>query len=79
MEFLHYKETVHGDLKPPNVLFDGAGRAKVRQNYHDLQDTMCHDSVYCMSVDYTLACNCFGRVGVSTFTKMNFACWMFLT
>ncbi|CAN0463240.1 unnamed protein product [Scytosiphon promiscuus] len=29
MAFLHLKETVHGDLKSPNVLFDGVGRAKV--------------------------------------------------
>lgn len=30
MNFLHSKETVHGDLKSPNVLLDGDGRAKVR-------------------------------------------------
>ena len=30
MSFLHKKETVHGDLKSPNVLFDGTGRAKVK-------------------------------------------------
>eukprot|EP00903_Cladosiphon_okamuranus_P018719 g17232.t1 len=29
MEFLHSKETVHGDLKSPNVLLDGAGRVKI--------------------------------------------------
>lgn len=29
MAFLHLKETVHGDLKSPNVLLDGCGRAKV--------------------------------------------------
>lgn len=36
MSFLHHKETVHGDLKSPNVLFDGNGRAKVQQCH--LQD-----------------------------------------
>lgn len=30
MAFLHGKNTIHGDLKSANVLFDGAGRAKVR-------------------------------------------------
>lgn len=30
MTFLHSKDTVHGDLKSANVLFDGSGRAKVR-------------------------------------------------
>ncbi|CAN0571064.1 unnamed protein product, partial [Laminaria digitata] len=35
MSFLHSKETIHGDLKSPNVLFDGTGRAKVR---HDLRN-----------------------------------------
>ena len=29
MAFLHQKKTIHGDLKSPNVLFDGTGRAKV--------------------------------------------------
>lgn len=29
MEFLHSRETVHGDLKSANVLLDGLGRAKV--------------------------------------------------
>ena len=35
MSFLHHKETVHGDLKSPNVLLDGTGRAKVK---HDLDN-----------------------------------------
>lgn len=30
MAFLHSEQTVHGDLKSPNVLLDGDGRAKVR-------------------------------------------------
>lgn len=43
MSFLHQKETIHGDLKSPNVLLDGTGRAKVT---HDLRNisielTMC--------------------------------------
>ena len=29
MAFLHGKEVIHGDLKSPNILLDGAGRAKV--------------------------------------------------
>lgn len=29
MAFLHAKQTVHGDLKSANVLFDAAGSAKV--------------------------------------------------
>lgn len=29
MTFLHSKDVVHGDLKSPNVLLDGDGRAKV--------------------------------------------------
>lgn len=31
MAFLHGKNAVHGDLKSPNILLDGEGRAKVRQ------------------------------------------------
>lgn len=34
MSFLHHKETIHGDLKSANVLFDATGRAKVK--HHDL-------------------------------------------
>ena len=34
MSFLHHKETIHGDLKSPNVLFDGTGRAKVKPHLH---------------------------------------------
>lgn len=30
MAFLHSKDTINGDIKSPNVLFDGAGRAKVQ-------------------------------------------------
>lgn len=30
MAFLHSKSTIHGDLKPANVLLDGTGRVKVR-------------------------------------------------
>lgn len=29
MAYLHDEETIHGDLKSANVLFDGHGRAKV--------------------------------------------------
>lgn len=29
MAFLHAQETVHGNLKSTNILFDGSGRAKV--------------------------------------------------
>lgn len=36
MSFLHSKETIHGDLKSPNVLFDGTGRAKVRQDLRNM-------------------------------------------
>lgn len=35
MSFLHKKETIHGDLKSPNVLFDGSGRAKVNNKLLD--------------------------------------------
>lgn len=38
MSFLHRKETIHGDLKSANVLFDGAGRVKVRHDAHVLQE-----------------------------------------
>lgn len=34
MAFLHAKATVHGDLKSANVLFNGAGRAKVCLCFH---------------------------------------------
>ena len=37
MAFLHHKETIHGDLKSPNVLFDGTGRAKVN---HDPENSL---------------------------------------
>lgn len=44
MSFLHRKETIHGDLKSPNVLFDGAGRAKVTTitRHGPSKDTWCH-------------------------------------
>lgn len=36
MAFLHSMSTFHGDLKSANVLFDGAGRAKVRRYHNSL-------------------------------------------
>lgn len=36
MYFLHGKDTVHGDLKSPNVLFDGLGRAKVNTDAREI-------------------------------------------
>ena len=33
LAFLHSKATIHGDLKSANVLLDGAGRAKVSENW----------------------------------------------
>lgn len=44
MAFLHSKSTIHGDLKSANVLFDGAGRVKVRSYY-------CH----CPNAEYSRA------------------------
>ena len=47
MAFLHQKEMIHGDLKSPNVLFDGFGRAKVGRDlrYFQAQTAMFPCSV----------------------------------
>lgn len=42
ISFLHKKDTIHGDLKSPNVLFDAAGRAKVKcQLSNALRQILC--------------------------------------